>query len=240
MQNVIIRAMAPFDCRVTTSQAGVARRLSGRRARRRSRPSRRAEDGQRGARPFMAVSVRRPRPGVRAAVRRSGSSRRHASRTDFQQEPGGRLREEQDEVVGRVVLARDVDQRDRRAEAAGEGHLGQGDGQAALAQVVAAPDQSVADRQVDGPERSAARARDRPGDTCPRLSARAPPRASRPARRGSCPGRQRTFPASLKSIVTHLRTSGTWPDGADEERRRDGQALSRRACIRCSGCPCPR
>ena len=48
--------------------------------------------------------------------------------------------------MGRVVVARDVAERDLGAEAAGQGHLGQGDGQAALAQVVAAADQPALDR----------------------------------------------------------------------------------------------
>ena len=54
-------------------------------------------------------------------------------------------------------------ERDRRAQAAGEGHLGQRDGQAPFAQVVAAPDQAARDRRVDGREARAGPARGRPG-----------------------------------------------------------------------------
>ena len=108
-------------------------------------------------------------------------------------------------------VARHVAERDRGAEAAGEGHLGQGDGQAALAQVVAAPDQASADRRVDRPEQRPAQLGVDPRDPAAGLIPDHRPSATRPARSRVMPGQQQDV-AGLLQVHRHARrTSGTWP-----------------------------
>ena len=145
---------------------------------------------------------------------------------DFQQEPGGALGEEQGDVMGGVVVAGHVAQRNLGAEAPGKRHLGQRDGQAALAEVVAG--------RGRGPRWIASctarkAARPRPGSTfgtrpptIPRTSAQCEPPSSRRVR----PAISRTLPASFRSIVTHLRDVGDLAHRADEQGAGDGQALA--------------
>ena len=69
----------------------------------------------------------------------------------LQQEAGGRFREEEDEILGGVVLAR---RRPSEIQAPRPPARPSPPGRppARLAQVVAAPDESVRDRRMEGPE----------------------------------------------------------------------------------------
>ena len=98
-----------------------------------------------------------------------------------------------------------------RAQPAGHRHFGQRHGQPAFAQVVAASDQAAADRRVQGARTSAGPAQDRPGARARRLADCRSAQSEPPSSSRVMPRSRSRLPGSLKSIVTHRRTSGTWP-----------------------------
>ena len=132
---------------------------------------------------------------------------------------------------------------DSRAKAAGKGHLGDRDGQAAFAQVVAGADQA---RRESPRARAAKVRRATAGSTCGTW----PPRS--PWTRAKCEPPSSFFVvadqvnqvAGLLQIHRHAaRDVVDLAQGADQQRRRNGDRLRSAvgvddSGIRCSGCPC--
>ena len=163
-------------------------------------------------------------PAERQAGEDSSSSPAVLGR-DFEEEPGGRLGEQQDEIVGRVVLAR------ARLEASPS--RPEPPANAISASATARPPSLRSwqlrtrpgrDRRVERAEQVAGPARDRPGARgppgWPLTSAQSePPSSSRVV-----PRRKSRLPGSFRSIVTHGADVGHVPDRADQQRRRDREA----------------
>ena len=146
-----------------------------------SRPS----DGQPARARSAASGRRRPRRAGPAAGRRRGRPGRRSARGGTSSTNRRAIRRRGGRRRGAASSSQGTSRSETvGAQAAGEGHLGQGDGQAPFAQVVAAPDQPAADRRVDGPEDAPAElgvdARARCPRRCPWTSAQSePPSSSR-------------------------------------------------------------
>ena len=157
---------------------------------------------------------------------------------DLDDEAAGRLGEQRGRRRRRGGSASTVG-----AEAAGDAHLGQRDGQPALAEVVARAHEPGADRRCSAPVAGRAR-RDRAAAPRRRLGRRRRARGRggcRRTRRRSRRAASTTLPGAVELGGDAAPDVGHVGDGGDDQRRRDGVALRRRRrCTRCSASPCRR